>query len=59
MAVVIDEMESTVEPEATRGQPAAESGGQTGGGGQQNIGRNQLASELNRIARRQARLRAD
>jgi hypothetical protein len=54
MAVVIDEVESTVEPEPTSAQPAGQSSG-----GQQNIPRDQLTAELHRIARRQARLKAD
>jgi hypothetical protein len=58
MAVVIDEMESTVEAEGTRA-PGTENTGSQQGGGPKTIARDQLAAELRRIAVRRERLRAD
>jgi hypothetical protein len=58
MAVVIDELESTVEAEGTR-PPGTESSGSQQGGGPKTVPRDQLARELRRIAVRRERLRAD
>jgi hypothetical protein len=58
MAVVIDEMESTIEADGTRA-PGAENTGSQPGGGPKTLQRDQLAGELRRIAVRRERLRAD
>ena len=58
MPVVIDEMESTVEPGGS--QPAAASAEAGGKGGESKaLQRDQLANELQRIAARRERLKAD
>jgi hypothetical protein len=59
MAVVIDNMESTVEPASTSGPPAAEADGQKGRTIIDKAVREKLPVELHLMMRRQARLRAD
>ena len=58
MAVVIDELESTVEADAARA-PGTENAGAQQGGGPKTVPRDQLAGELRRLAVRRERLRAD
>ena len=57
MAVVIDEVESTVEPGGARGA-GGESGGQSGDKSK-GLQVERLASELRRIEARRQRLKAD
>lgn len=57
MAVVIDEMESTVEPDTSR---EASGGGESGSKQEaQPFAQQKLAAEIHRIAVRCARLKAD
>ena len=58
MAVVIDEMESTVDSGGTRAPSGGEAGEQKSGGAK-SIQREQIETELHRVAVRRERLKAD
>lgn len=57
MAVVIDQIESTVEPES--GHTAGGAGQGSGAQPQQPFATDRIEAEILRVERRQARLRAD
>jgi hypothetical protein len=56
MAVIIDEMEGTIDPEPTRGEPEREDEGRAVS---KEMSLDQIRSELSRLAQREMRLKAD